>query len=157
MSRWFSEVILSCTINIWDKTAKTVAGVLLFLVASLGLVGNVTSFVILLRQKVQKTFHNLLFLLSTFDTVVRFFTIIMINYSNYYFQIYLLSAVILFTLPNVKTGMSLALHQNAMPYILPVAHIGMVGSMFTTVAISLERYLAVVYPFAKFRSSFIYI
>ena len=46
-----------------------VEGVLLLLVASIGLLGNFTSFVILMRRKVQKIFHNLLFLLSTFDTV----------------------------------------------------------------------------------------
>ena len=49
-----------------------VEGVLLLLVACVGLAGNLASFVILLRQKVQKIFHNLLFLLSTFDTVSMF-------------------------------------------------------------------------------------
>ena len=56
----------------WDVTFNfVVEGVLLLLVAALGLAGNLASFVILMRQKVQKIFHNLLFLLSTFDTVSR--------------------------------------------------------------------------------------
>ena len=56
----------------WDVTFNfVVEGVLLLLVAVLGLVGNLASFVILLRQKVQQIFHNLLFLLSTFDTVSK--------------------------------------------------------------------------------------
>ena len=56
----------------WDVTFNfVVEGVLLLLVAGLGLAGNLTSFVILMRKKVQKIFHNLLFLLSTFDTVSR--------------------------------------------------------------------------------------
>ena len=54
----------------WKETFNLVVeGVLLLLVASIGLLGNFTSFVILMRRKVQKIFHNLLFLLSTFDTV----------------------------------------------------------------------------------------
>ena len=56
----------------WDVTFNfVVEGVLLLLVAGVGLLGNLTSFVILMRQKVQKIFHNLLFLLSTFDTVSK--------------------------------------------------------------------------------------
>ena len=54
----------------WKETFNLVVeGVLLLLVAGIGLLGNFTSFVILMRRKVQKIFHNLLFLLSTFDTV----------------------------------------------------------------------------------------
>ena len=56
----------------WEVTFNfVVEGVLLLMVAVLGLAGNLASFVIFFRQKVQKIFHNLLFLLSTFDTVSR--------------------------------------------------------------------------------------
>lgn len=44
-------------------------GIILLIVALVGLVGNFASFVTILKQKVQKTFHSLLFLLSIFDTV----------------------------------------------------------------------------------------
>ena len=44
-------------------------GVILLIVALVGLVGNFASFVTIFNQKVQKTFHSLLFLLSIFDTV----------------------------------------------------------------------------------------
>ena len=46
-----------------------VEGVFLMIVACMGLVGNILSFTVLITQKVQKTFHNLLMLLNTFDTV----------------------------------------------------------------------------------------
>jgi Co/Zn/Cd efflux system component len=46
-----------------------VEGVLIMMVACMGLVGNILSFVVLHSQKVQKTFHNLLILLNTFDMV----------------------------------------------------------------------------------------
>ena len=46
-------------------------GVLLLAVALVGLSGNLISFVTIFSQKIQKTFHNLLFLLTVFD-MVRF-------------------------------------------------------------------------------------
>ena len=56
-----------------DLTSYLVAfifeGVILLIVALVGLVGNFASFVTIFNQKVQKTFHSLLFLLSIFDTV----------------------------------------------------------------------------------------
>ena len=56
----------------WDVTFNfVVEGVLLIMVACVGLIGNFVSFVILMRRKVQKIFHNLLFLLTTFDTVSK--------------------------------------------------------------------------------------
>ena len=44
-------------------------GVLLLAVALVGLSGNLISFVTIFSQKIQKTFHNLLFLLTVFDMV----------------------------------------------------------------------------------------
>ena len=44
-------------------------GVLLLAVALVGLIGNFTSFVTISRQKIQRTFHNLLLLLTVFDMV----------------------------------------------------------------------------------------
>ena len=56
-----------------DHTSYLVAyifeGVILLIVALVGLVGNFASFITIFNQKVQKTFHSLLFLLSIFDTV----------------------------------------------------------------------------------------
>lgn len=45
-------------------------GILLLLVAVVGLIGNVVCFTTICRQKVQKLFHNLLLLLTTFDMVI---------------------------------------------------------------------------------------
>ena len=44
-------------------------GVLLLAVVLVGLIGNFTSFVTISRQKIQRTFHNLLLLLTVFDLV----------------------------------------------------------------------------------------
>ena len=65
---------------------------------------------------------------------------------------YLISAVSLFSLPSLVPSMFDGLFQTiSMPYSLPVAHIGMVGSLYTSLALSLERYLAVAYPFARLK------
>ena len=50
-------------------------GVVLLIVALVGLVGNLASFITIFSQKVQKTFHSLLFLLSIFDMVRGAFSI----------------------------------------------------------------------------------
>ena len=46
-----------------------VEGVMLMTVASVGLVGNILSFLVLNTQGLQKTFHKLLLLLNIFDMV----------------------------------------------------------------------------------------
>ena len=50
-------------------------GILLLLVAVVGLIGNVVCFTTICRQKVQKLFHNLLLLLTTFDMVILDYSI----------------------------------------------------------------------------------
>ena len=47
-------------------------GVMLLVVASVGLVGNILSFTVLSTQGLQKTFHNLFLLLNIFDMVCWF-------------------------------------------------------------------------------------
>ena len=34
-----------------------------------------------------------------------------------------------------------------LPYMFPLAYIGLMGSVYCTIAIAVERYLAVTYPF----------
>jgi Co/Zn/Cd efflux system component len=52
-----------------DKIAFLVEGVMLLTVACIGLVGNILSFIVLNKQRLQKTFHKLLLLLNIFDMV----------------------------------------------------------------------------------------
>jgi len=65
-------------------------------------------------------------------------------------QIYLISSFLLFGLSVFYPGSEfITVH---LPYyFLPVAHIGMIGSIFSTFALSIERYIAVVHPFVKYR------
>ena len=83
-------------------------------------------------------------------------------------QVYLLTSISLFSLPCLMPGLFSGTYQVlTLPYVLPVAHIGMVrtssvypgkysvylhpqvGSIYTSLALSIERYAAVVHPFAK--------
>ena len=57
----------------WDTMFTfLVEGVAMFIAGCLGLLGNVFSVVLLLKQKVRKTFHNLLLLLCSFDMVSKY-------------------------------------------------------------------------------------
>ena len=55
--------------GVHGKLTFLLEGVLLLAVALVGLCGNLISFVTIFSQKIQKTFHNLLFLLTVFDMV----------------------------------------------------------------------------------------
>ena len=67
-----------------DTVSFLVEGVLLSIIASIGLVGNTLSFIILSTQSVQKSFHNLLLLLSIFDTVtgIHIFVSVLTNFCS---------------------------------------------------------------------------
>ena len=100
----------------WPATITfLVEGVMLLSVACIGLVGNILSFTVLSRQGLQKIFHNLLLLLNIFDMV------------------YLLTSVSLFALPSLSPSIFSGTYQTlTLPYILPIAHIGMVSKATTT-------------------------
>jgi len=118
----------------WIETVSfLVEGVLLSIIASIGLVGNTLSFIILSTQAVQRSFHNLLLLLSVFDTL------------------YLITSVSIFGIPSISKEFVGTFHLLSLPVILPLIHIGTVGSIFTTLALSIERYLTVAHPFARLR------
>ena len=54
---------------VYKYTAYIVEGVLLLIVAIIGLAGNFMAIFTILSQKVQKIFHNLFLLLTVFDMV----------------------------------------------------------------------------------------
>ena len=108
-----------------------VEGVILLTVASVGLVGNILSFIVLNTQGLQKTFHKLLLLLNIFDMVstsISKHTALQSFDTDYYLQVYLLTAVSLFALPTLWPSVFSGTYQTlTLPYVLPIAHVGLVS------------------------------
>ena len=98
-------------------------GVLLLVIGIVGLIGNALSVYFFFRQKTHKAFHNLLLTLAVFDTV------------------YVVCAILLFSVSKFSDEYGIFYRMYLLPYLLPMAHIGLMGSVYFTLALSLERYL----------------
>jgi hypothetical protein len=110
-----------------SSLAFWIEGISQFIVAIFGVIGNLISAFILSRDEMRNAFNLLLISLLGFDSW------------------FLLGCI----LENVRRNFDLAsnLHILLFPYFLyPTAMVAMTGSIFMTVAISLERYFAVHHP-----------
>lgn len=102
-------------------------GLLVFLIGLIGIIGNVIAVLVLLRPKLRDCFHQLLIALAFFDTL--YIVCGGINYTVRAFEVRL--DVYTITFPH---------------FFYPFANIGMCGTIFMTVAISLERFLGICHP-----------
>ena len=64
---------------------------------------------------------------------------------------YLITSVYLFAIPILCQDMIGTYYVVSPPVVLPLAHIRLVGSIISTLALSLEKYLAMVHPFARYK------
>jgi len=102
-------------------------GVLVSIIGFLGVLGNIISLLVLSKPKLRDCFHQLLFALACYDTVY-----IVIGGINYTFKAFDANS-------NAYTI--------AFPYIIyPITNIGLCGTIFMTMAISIERFLGICYP-----------
>eukprot|EP00090_Calanus_glacialis_P018966 TRINITY_DN29289_c0_g1_i1.p1 TRINITY_DN29289_c0_g1~~TRINITY_DN29289_c0_g1_i1.p1 ORF type:complete len:381 (-),score=37.07 TRINITY_DN29289_c0_g1_i1:225-1367(-) len=102
-------------------------GLLVSIIGCLGVMGNIISLLVLSKPKLKDCFHQLLFALACFDTVY-----IVIGGINYTFKAFDADS-------NAYTI--------AFPYIIyPITNIGLCGTIFMTMAISIERFLGICYP-----------
>ena len=105
-----------------------------FLVAIMGLIGNTTIAIFFLRKRCHVNFHRLVIMLSIYDNLS-----IIMNLS-------------LFIVPNLLRT-SGNVHQIVekenylIPFVYPVLEIALTGSIYFTLAITIERYLIVCHPF----------
>ena len=117
-----------------DKVQKSMEFVfevvLLTIVGIAGMVGNTAAIILFSRLRNQLKFHRLMMMLSTFD------------------GLYILLSIVLFALPVISTTyMTSGAHYYVLPRALPVAQIALTGSIYSTLAITIERYLIVCHPF----------
>ena len=89
--------------------------------ACLGVLVNVLAIMVLARQRVQRTFHLLMIFLSIWD-----FT-------------YLILFIMVFSLSEISDGWRNRVYGYLVPYLLPMAQICLLGSCFSTVALTVER------------------
>jgi len=116
-----------------DWTTFCIEGVLLPVLAIFGILGNILCVWAFNKKDVElkPSFANLLKCLSVFDTV--FLTCILLQYS----------------LPSLSDAYLTWLLPHITPYILPIIHITLTGSVYTVVAVAIERFLTVCFPFKQ--------
>ena len=104
--------------------------VFLLIVGTFGIIGNLSSIIIFARIRNQLKFHRLMVMLAVYDT----FCIVL--------------SIVIFTFPLInKSFVTSGVYHHMVPKILPLVQIAMTGSVYSTIAISLERYLIVCHPF----------
>ena len=110
-----------------SSSSFIIEGILVPIVSILGLLGNILSIIIFYNshsyKRLNSNFTKLLICLAVFDSS------------------FLISANALFTLKCWSPGSSLII--KAFPYVLPLAGMFLTGSVYTVVAITVERYASI--------------
>ena len=104
--------------------------ILLSIVGLIGIIGNMLLIRMFTKIEVKLNFHLLMIVLAIYDTI------------------YIVLCILVFSVPIVfedfrKNGY----HFYVVPKAIPIIQIALTGSVYCTVAISLERYLTVCHPF----------
>ncbi|CAH2004004.1 unnamed protein product [Acanthoscelides obtectus] len=111
-----------------------VCGLFINLVGLLGLIGNIISMIILSRPQMRSSINYLLIGLARIDTVL------------------IVTSILLFGLPSVYpySGLFFTYYYIVFPHIAPLAYplamVSQTASVYLTVTISLERFVAVCFP-----------
>ena len=119
-----------------------IGGIALVVMATIGVIGNALSLITLLRPKFRnQAFYQILITLTLYDTL--FIVTYAICYGHYHMACRLPDGVYNLNIERMTS---------------PISDVGLYGSIYTTLAISFERYLGLCHPFLKYRrKSWIYI
>jgi len=119
--------------NLRTSIAFIIEGVLLPILATFGIIGNLLCVWTFNKKDVElkPSFANLLKCLSIFDTV--FLACILLQYS----------------LPTLSEEYYIWVLPYITPYTLPIIHISLTGSVYSVVAVAVERFITVCFPFRK--------
>lgn len=110
-----------------------VEGVILTIVSTFGLIGNILSIFVLIRVRhIQRSFSNLLLGLACFDAL------------------FLLTAILSFGLPNLFEWYNDHVFLPIMALTFGLLHTFRVGSVYVTLSVNFERFHAIVFPFKHF-------
>jgi len=120
-----------------------VEGFLMPAVMSVGLVGNLLSIRVLRSPNIdmKKTFREVLTMLAVYDCL------------------FITTASASFSLPQLSDYWKVWVHPHIFPWLLPLMQASLNGSIWSTVSVTVERYISVVHPHHWLRqlSSAIYI
>ena len=111
-----------------DTFVFIVNGVLLPIVAIFGIMGNLSSIVVYSRQQFQKPFHILMISLAMFD----------LNYIVY--------EILIETIPLFSESYYQSFYLCVHHWLNPIGSISLIGSIYLTMAATVERYIAVCHP-----------
>ena len=117
-----------------DNSSKEITkyvfqAILLTLVGVIGIVGNIAGIIIFSNLEKPLKFHWLMITLFIFDTIL------------------ILSAFIIFSLPELSSAYKDSAHMYVGPKVLPFLQIAMTGALYCQIAMTIERYLVVCHPF----------